>query len=82
MMQAVLFVLVMIGLIGWPSSVYLLQQLRGRPLSGSQLSLIALCFAGAIRPEHRDLAGVDAVRRPRAHRYERLIDKKASTTVR
>ena len=47
MMQAVLFVLVMIGLIGWPSSVYLLQGLRGRPLSGSQLSLIALCFAGA-----------------------------------
>ena len=47
MMQAVLFVLVMIGLIGWPSSVYLLQGLRGQPLSGSQLSLIALCFAGA-----------------------------------
>ena len=47
MMQAVLFVLVMIGLIGWPSSVYLLQGLRGRPMSGSQLSLIALCFAGA-----------------------------------
>ena len=47
MMQAVLFVLVMIGLVGWPSSVYLLQGLRGRPLSGSQLSLIMLCFAGA-----------------------------------
>ena len=47
MMQAVLFVIVMIGLIGWPSSVYLLQQQRGGPLSGSQLSLIALCLAGA-----------------------------------
>ena len=47
MMQAVLFVIVMIGLIGWPSSVYLLQRLRGRPFSGSQLSLIAMCFAGA-----------------------------------
>jgi ABC-2 type transport system permease protein len=47
MMQAVLFVIVMIGLLGWPSSVYLLQQVRGRPLSASQLSLIALCFAGA-----------------------------------
>ena len=39
--------LVMILLLGWPSSVYLLQQVRGRPLSASQLSLIALCFAGA-----------------------------------
>jgi ABC-2 type transport system permease protein len=47
MMQAVLFVIVMIGLLGWPSSVYLLQQVRGRALSASQLSLIALCFAGA-----------------------------------
>ena len=47
MMQAVLFVIVIIGLIGWPSSVYLLQQQRGRPLSGSQLSLIALCLTGA-----------------------------------
>ncbi|HEX3644914.1 MAG TPA: hypothetical protein VHT95_04860 [Vicinamibacterales bacterium] len=44
MMQAVLFVIVVIGLIGWPSSVYLLQQQRGRPLTGSQLSLIALCL--------------------------------------
>src|SRR5205814_8046776 len=48
MMQAVLFVMAMIGLIGWPSSVYLLQQLRGRALSGSQLSLIVLCFSGAV----------------------------------
>ena len=47
MMQAVLFVMAMIGLIGWPSSVYLLQQLRGGALAGSQLSLIVLCFAGA-----------------------------------
>jgi ABC-2 type transport system permease protein len=47
MMQAVLFVIVMIALLGWPSSVYLLQQQRGGPLSGSQLSLIAVCLAGA-----------------------------------
>jgi ABC-2 type transport system permease protein len=47
MMQAVLFVIVMIVLLGWPSSVYILQQQRGAPLSGSQLSLIALCLAGA-----------------------------------
>jgi ABC-2 type transport system permease protein len=47
MMQAVLFVIVMIVLLGWPSSLYLLQQQRGAPLSGSQLSLIALCLTGA-----------------------------------
>ena len=47
MMQAVLFVIVMIVLLGWPSSMYLLQQVRGRPLSASQLSLIAVCFLGA-----------------------------------
>jgi ABC-2 type transport system permease protein len=48
MMQAVLFVIVMIVLLGWPSSVYLVHQLRGAPLSPSQLLLMTLCFAGAI----------------------------------
>jgi ABC-2 type transport system permease protein len=48
MMQAVLYVIVMIGLLGWPSSVYLLQQVRGRALSGSQVMLMTLCFAGAV----------------------------------
>jgi ABC-2 type transport system permease protein len=47
MMQGVLFVIVMIVLLGWPSSVYLLQQVRGGPLSISQQSLMALCFSGA-----------------------------------
>jgi ABC-2 type transport system permease protein len=47
MMQAVLFVIVMIVALGWPSSVYLQQQLRGWPLSFSQESLMALCFLGA-----------------------------------
>ena len=46
MMQAVLFVIVMIVLVGWPSSVYLVEQVRGRPLVVSQQSLIALCFLG------------------------------------
>ena len=48
MMQAVLFVIVMIGLLGWPSSVYLVHQVRGVPLSTSQLSLMTLCFLAAI----------------------------------
>jgi ABC-2 type transport system permease protein len=47
MMQAVLFVLVMMGLLGWPSSVYLLQQVRRAPMSIAQLSLMVSCFAGA-----------------------------------
>ena len=47
MMQAVLFVIVMIVLLGWPASVYLLQQVRRGPLSLSQLSLMALSFLGA-----------------------------------
>ena len=68
MMQAVLFVIVMIGLLGWPSSVYLLQQVRGRPLSASQLSLIALLLRRRDRSQHRDLARLDAIGRPRAAR--------------
>ena len=48
MVQAVLFVIVMLGLIGWPASVYLLQQQRGRPMSVSQISLMACCFGGAV----------------------------------
>src|SRR4029453_7141323 len=32
MMQAVLFVIVIIVLLGWPSSVYLVHQVRGRAL--------------------------------------------------
>jgi ABC-2 type transport system permease protein len=48
MMQAVLFVIVTMALLGWPSSVYLLEQARGRALSASQLVLMTVCFTGAI----------------------------------
>src|SRR5580765_563949 len=48
MMQAVLFVIVMIALAGWPSSVYLLLQARGLPPAPVQLLLMAGCFATAI----------------------------------
>jgi ABC-2 type transport system permease protein len=47
MILAVLFVIVTIVLLGWPSSVYLLQQMRDRPLSGSQSILIAGCFTAS-----------------------------------
>jgi ABC-2 type transport system permease protein len=50
MMQAVLYILVMIGLVGWPASVYLLQQVRHTPLSAARelLMLTALVTAGAM----------------------------------
>ena len=47
MMQAVLFIIVIIGLLGWPSSLYVLHQARAVPLTYTQLSLMSLCFAAA-----------------------------------
>jgi ABC-2 type transport system permease protein len=47
MIQAVLFVMVMIVLLGWPSSVYLFQRTRPVPLGASQELLIVSCFATA-----------------------------------
>ena len=47
MIVAVLFIIVMIALLGWPSSVYLFSQLRNRPLTGTQEILIGACFASA-----------------------------------
>jgi hypothetical protein len=40
-------VIVMMILLGWPSSIYLTQQVRGRPLSAAQLSLMIVCFSSA-----------------------------------
>ena len=47
MILAVLFVLVMIALLGWPSSLYLLSRLRSIPLSVPRQLAMAACFAGA-----------------------------------
>ena len=47
MIVAVLFILVMIVLLGWPSSVYLFSQFRNRPLTGGQQILIAACSPAA-----------------------------------
>ncbi len=47
MIVAVLFILVMIGLLGWPSSVYLFSQVRRRPLTDMQQVMFYLCFATA-----------------------------------
>jgi len=47
MIVAVLFILVMIGLLGWPSSVYLFSQVRRRPLTDLQQVMMYTCFASA-----------------------------------
>ena len=48
MVQAVLFVLVMIVLVGWPSSLYVVRHVRGLPLTGAQQLLAAACTAAGI----------------------------------
>jgi len=47
MMQAVLFIIVMLLLLGWPSSLYLFRQVRRVPLTVVQRSLVVLCFVTA-----------------------------------
>src|SRR4051812_42236875 len=47
MIQAMLFVIVMIVLLGWPASVYLFQRLRRFPMRPSQDLLMIGCFASA-----------------------------------
>jgi ABC-2 type transport system permease protein len=47
MVIAVLFVLVTIALLGWPSSVYLFHQTRRIPLDGMRQAQIAASFAAA-----------------------------------
>jgi len=47
MILAVLFILVMIVLLGWPSSLYLFSQFRNRPLTSNQEIAIVAMFASA-----------------------------------
>jgi ABC-2 type transport system permease protein len=47
MVLAVLFVIVTIVLVGWPSSVYLLQQVRRTPLSATREALMIASFTAA-----------------------------------
>jgi uncharacterized membrane protein YhdT len=48
MMQAVLFVIVMIALLGWPSSLYLVRQVRGVSPTPHQWMVMASCLATAV----------------------------------
>ena len=48
MVQAVLFVMVMIVLVGWPSSIYLVRHVRGLPLTSLQQLLAAGCAAAGV----------------------------------
>jgi ABC-2 type transport system permease protein len=47
MIVAVLFVLLLIALLGWPSSVYLLHRSAGMPLGIGDRVLIGVCFSSA-----------------------------------
>jgi ABC-2 type transport system permease protein len=47
MILAVLFILVMIVLLGWPSSMYMLSQFRSRPLTSGQEIAIGVMFTAA-----------------------------------
>ncbi len=47
MVMAVLFVLITIALLGWPSSVYLFHQVRHLPLDAARQAQIGSCFAAA-----------------------------------
>jgi ABC-2 type transport system permease protein len=48
MVLAVLFILVEIGLVAWPSSLYLWHQYRGVPLRPGRQLLIALCLGSGV----------------------------------
>jgi len=48
MIQAVLLVIVTIGLLGWPASIYLFQRVRRLPLTTAQQLLMAGCFASVV----------------------------------
>jgi ABC-2 type transport system permease protein len=47
MILAVLYIIIVCVLVGWPSSVYLWSGIRGIPLTGGQHVMNASCFAGA-----------------------------------
>jgi ABC-2 type transport system permease protein len=48
MVIAVLLVIAIVALVGWPSTTYLYYQLRHRPIPALRLASMAACFAGAI----------------------------------
>jgi hypothetical protein len=48
MIVAVLLIIAIIALVGWPSTTYLYYQLRHRPIPPVRLALMGACFAGAI----------------------------------
>ena len=47
MIVAVLFILVMIALLGWPSSAYLFSHFRRRPMTSFQETMMFVCFTAA-----------------------------------
>ena len=66
MILAVLFILVMIVLLGWPSSIYLFAQFRNRAADRRPGDLDRGDVHRRRAPQHRDVAARHAHRRPRA----------------
>ena len=79
MIQAVLFVIVMILLLGWPSSIYLFQRVRRAPLGTMQTAADGRLLRLGRRAQRDDLAHVDAFRHPRARAHARLNALPASS---
>jgi ABC-2 type transport system permease protein len=48
MVLAVLFIMAVVGLMAWPSSIYLWYQLRGQAMPADRWPLMATCFAAAL----------------------------------
>jgi ABC-2 type transport system permease protein len=48
MIVAVLLIIAMIVLVGWPSTTYLLYQLRHRPIPAVRIVMMGVCFAAAV----------------------------------
>jgi ABC-2 type transport system permease protein len=48
MVVAILVVMVLMALVGWPSTTYLFYQVRNRPVPGVRLFMMCACFAGAV----------------------------------
>ena len=72
MIQAVLFVIVMIALLGWPSSIYLFQRVRRVPLGTVAAAADGRLLRLRRRAQRDHLADVDAIGHPRARTHARL----------
>jgi hypothetical protein len=72
MIVTVFFVIVMIALLGWPSSLYLLSRVRVRSPTMLRLALMSLSFPRRRGLERGDVLVLDAARPADARRHQSL----------